>query len=162
VGRRGPAPTPTNILRLRGSPRVTQRRLKSEVKPPAGRPTCPDWLDEEATHAWRWLIPLLEGMGILTRIDRNALTRYCQHWSRWKKAEQFIQEHGDTYPIKDDDGKIKCLQQFPQVAIAHRLSLVMTRLEQEFGMTPSARSRIQLPSEVKRDPRMDRYFIHTA
>jgi P27 family predicted phage terminase small subunit len=84
-------------------------------------------------------------MGVLTKIDGNALTRYCQLWSRWKKAELFIQKHGDTYPIKDEAGKIKCLQQFPQVTIAHKLAALLTRLEQEFRLTPSARSRITLP-----------------
>lgn len=35
-------------------------------------------------------------------------------------------------------------QQWPQVAIANKLAQQLTRLEQEFGMTPSARSRIQV------------------
>lgn len=84
-------------------------------------------------------------MSVLSRIDGNALARYCRLWSRWKKVEQFIDKHGDTYPIKDDSGKIKCLMPFPQVAIAHKLAGLLGRLEQEFGLTPSARSRIAVP-----------------
>lgn len=83
-------------------------------------------------------------MGILTRVDGNALARYCRFWSRWRKAEDFITERGEMYPIKDDQGSVKCFQQWPQVAIAHKLSQQLTKLEQEFGMTPSARARIQL------------------
>lgn len=80
---------------------------------------------------------------MLTRIDGNALARYCQYFSRWQKAEQFLKKNGDVYPLKDENGKVKYLQQFPQVAIAHKLGALLTRLEAEFGMTPSARSRIQ-------------------
>jgi P27 family predicted phage terminase small subunit len=129
---------------LRGT--LRKDRVRNEPAPPRGKPICPIWIDDEAKAAWKHLVPMLGHMGVLTRIDRNALTRYCQFWARWKKAELFIQTHGDTYPLKDDAGKIKCLQQFPQVAIAHRLGLVLTRLEQEFGMTPSARTRIQVAS----------------
>lgn len=42
---------------------------------------------------------MLQSMGVLTRIDGAALARYCQYWARWKKAELFIQKHGDSYPL---------------------------------------------------------------
>ena len=144
MGRRGPPPTPTSLLKLRGSPLVSKRRDRTEAKGPAGKPTCPSWLDEDAKAAWRQIVPLLDAMGVLTRIDCNALSRYCRLWSRWRKAEAFIQEKGDMYPIKDESGRVKCFQQWPQVAIASKLSQQLTRLEQEFGMTPSARTRIQI------------------
>ena len=159
MGRRGPAPTPTHILKLRGSPRANRRR--NEPKPTLERPSCPSWIDDDAKRAWRHLIPLLEDMRVLTRIDRNALTRYCQFWSRWKKAEQFIQQHGESYPLKDDQGRIKCLQAFPQVATAHKLAAQLTRLEQEFGMTPSARTHIQASTRAQpyvSDPAKVRFF----
>jgi len=35
---------------------------------------------------------------------------------------------------------------FPQVATAKKLGMLLTRMEVEFGMTPSARTRIQVPA----------------
>ncbi len=75
MGRRGPAPTPTNLLRLRGSPLATKRRDRTEPKPDPTRPRCPSWLDEEAKAAWRQLVPHLDAMRVMTRIDGNALAR---------------------------------------------------------------------------------------
>ena len=144
MGRRGPAPTPTPILKLRGSTLVSKRRQKNEAQGPAGAPDQPDWLDDEARKMWDHLLPMLEGMGVLTRIDGNALARYCRLWSRWRKAEAFIDGKGEMYPLKGDKGGVKCFMQWPQVAIAAKLAQQLTRLEQEFGMTPSARTRIQL------------------
>ena len=150
MGRRGPPATPTSVLKLRGSTLVTKEREAREVKGPSGTPTCPRWLDDDAKAAWKHVVPILEGMGVLTRADGNALSRYCRLWSRWRKAESFIDEHGECYPLKDEEGKIKYVAPWPQVSIANKLAQQLTRLEQEFGLTPSARARLQL-SPVKKE-----------
>ena len=56
----------------------------------------------------------------------------------------FIERNGETYALRDEHGKTRYLQQFPQISIANKLAGQLLRLEQEFGMTPSARSRIEL------------------
>ena len=153
MGRRGPAPTPTPILKLRSSSLVTKRREQREPKPQAGPPRCPSWLDTDARAAWRQLAPQLKAMRVLTKIDGHALARYCRFWSRWRRAEAFIEKNGDVYPLKDENGRIKCLMPFPQVAVANKLAQQLTRLEQEFGMTPSARTRIRVErAEEQVDP----------
>ncbi len=52
------------------------------------------------------------------------------------------------YPLKDDAGQPKSFQPWPQVSIANKLAQQLTRLEQEFGMTPSTRSRLMLATPV--------------
>src|SRR6266404_4941253 len=149
MGKRGPSPTPTAVIKLRGSTLVSKRREVSEARGPVGRPDPPDWLDTDAKAMWDQLLPHLENMGVLSPIDGNALARYCRLWSRWRKAEAFIDQRGEIYPLKDEGGQVKCFQQWPQVAIASKLALQLTRLEQEFGMTPSARSRIQVAHPIE-------------
>ncbi len=65
------------------------------------------------------------------------------------------------YPLKDEAGQTKCFQQWPQVAIAHKLALQLTRLEQEFGMTPSARTRIPVSVPREEDEEIARLFRHS-
>ncbi len=61
-----------------------------------------------------------------------------------------MDEKGEMYTLRDNEGNVKCCQQWPQVAIANRLAQQLTRLEQEFGMTPSARARLQVaPRQVE-------------
>ena len=141
MGKRGPKPTPTATLKLRGTARAD--RARNEPTPPPAVPHCPAWLDDQAKHCWRQLVPQLVAMRVLTAVDRNALARYCVLWSRWKTAELFLQKNGSVYTLKDDKGAVRCVQQFPQVAIAHRLAMALSRLEAEVGMTPSARARIE-------------------
>lgn len=103
-------------------------------------------------------MPLLRAMGILARVDRDALTVYCQCYARWKAAEMFLDQHGEVYPIRDEKGSIRCMQPFPQVAIARSELEMLRRYQQEFGMTPSARTRVhEIPSLV-RDPELERFF----
>lgn len=149
MGKRGSRPTPTRILELRGSKLVNKDRRKREVQGPDGLPGKPKWLDDMGQKAWDFLVPLLQQMGVVTRIEANALSRYCHLWSRWREAESFIVKHGLMYPLKDEAGQLKCFQPWPQVSIANKLTQQLTRLEQEFGMTPSARSRLMLATPVK-------------
>lgn len=81
-------------------------------------------------------------MGVLTQIDGEALTNYCETWGRWRQAVDFLAKNGPTYTIKGEDGKAKCVVQFPQVSIARTLVLVLNRIQVEFGMTPSSRSKV--------------------
>lgn len=150
MGKRGPKPTPKEILALRGS----RRGKRSGNEPIVDRtvPEQPEWLDETARQCWDELVPQLTEMGVLARIDGNAVARYCTLWSRWRTAEDFLSQYGTNYPLKDKNGQIKCFQQFPQVAIAHRLSLALSKIEAELGMTPSSRSRIVVkPSEAPKN-----------
>ena len=158
MGRRGPAPTPTPILQLRGSKRVTKRRNEIEAKGPPGTPDCPDWLDADAKTKWFELVPRLEQMGVLTLVDQGAVARYCHLWVRWRAAEDFIKKHGEIYPLKDDKGRTKCVQPWPQVATANKLAQQLTRLEQEFGLTPAARTRIHVKPAAPIDSSKARFF----
>jgi P27 family predicted phage terminase small subunit len=150
MGKRGPKPTPTAVLKLRDSRRANLNR--NEPKPEPGVPDPPEILDEEGLSVWNQLIPQLKAMGVLTKIDGLALSRYCVIWSQWVKATQFIQQHGTTYPLKDGNGKVKCFAQFPQVAIMHKTTQALSRLEAEFGLTPSARTRIDVTIKPPIDP----------
>lgn len=89
--------------------------------------------------------------------DLEALAKYCDVFAQWWDAREFIAKHGQTYPLRDEKGNVRCVQQFPQVSIYRNLLAVMQKYEVEFGMTPSSRSRISLPGgdEAAADPMED-------
>ncbi len=114
-------------------------RIDSPTRPPR-----PRWLSADAKRMWRWLVPQLDRMGILQKIDGPLLCRYCQTWAKWKTVAEFLDKYGDTYIIKDAQGQPRIFMPFPQVAMFSKLSNNLSRMEQELGMSPSARSRIQV------------------
>lgn len=79
----------------------------------------------------------MEAIGILTEVDMAAFAGYCQAYARWKEAEEFITQHGTI--VKTPSGY---WQQVPQVSIAQTYLKIMNRFAEQFGLTPSSRSRI--------------------
>ncbi len=136
MAQRGRKPTPTAIKVLEGNPGKRELNM-NEPKPKTKAPRCPTWLEEEAKKEWKRLSKQMEQLGILTEIDMAAFSGYCQAYARWKEAEEFITKHGTI--VKTPSGY---WQQVPQVSIAQTYLKIMNKFCEQFGLTPSSRSRI--------------------
>jgi phage terminase small subunit len=64
----------------------------------------------------------------------------CQLSLRWQEAEGHIREHGSTISLCNAEGRPIGEGLSPSVKIADGLADKLLRLEQQFGMTPSARA----------------------
>lgn len=136
MAKRGRKPKPTALKELEGNP--GKRDLNFfEPKPEKIAPRCPTWLENEAKKEWKRSSKELETLGILTQVDMAAFAGYCQAYARWKEAEEFITKHGTI--VKTPSGY---WQQVPQVSIAQSYLKIMNRFCEQFGLTPSSRSRI--------------------
>ncbi len=142
---RGRKPKPTAIKKLEGNP--GRRPLNhNEPKPDKKAPRCPAWLEDEAKKEWKRTGKILERLGLLTELDMAAFAGYCQAFARWKEAEEFISKHGTI--IRTPSGY---LQQVPQVSIAQTNLKIMLKFCEQFGLTPSARSRIAAGENPERE-----------
>ncbi len=140
----GPAPTPTNILKMRGSWRANRRRSEPISR---GKPVCPRWLTPGAKSCWKRLAPKLNRLGILSESDGDALSRYCVTRDQWEQMSKSL------------GGAME-----PETWKAHvmlaKLAEQLGRLEQQFGMTPSARTRVNVkaPDSKNGDSDKSKYF----
>ena len=141
MGRRGPRPTPTAILKLRGSRRAG--RLGA-VEPPPSRPRRPSSLSPGAARAWNQIVPGLAAVGILAAVDATALVLLCESIALWQTATAEMNRIG---LIINADGRIR---RNPYLLIASRAGDQMAKMLAEFGMTPSSRSRVQARAEPAR------------
>ena len=149
LAQRGRKPIPTAIKVLEGNPGKRPLNTK-EPKPKSKAPKCPSWLETEAKKEWRRVAKQLEQLGILTEVDMAAFSGYCQAYARWKEAEEFISKHGTI--VKTPSGY---WQQVPQISIASNYLKIMSRFCEQFGLTPSARSRIVADKAVNGDDPME-------
>lgn len=74
-------------------------------------------------------------MGVLAPIDSGALIVYCDAWERWRLARAELA----TLKYGTDDAAIKRVS-----IIARDLAVMLHRFDGEFGLTASARTRIQV------------------
>ncbi len=141
----GRKPKPTALKKLEGNP----GKRKLNTKEPMlgkGMPECPKWLLPEAKKEWDRLCVKLSEMGVLTEIDMAALAAYCQLYARWKEAQEHIDFEGSTFETEKG-----YQQQTPWVGIANTNQKLMMQAASEFGLTPSASSRIMAASGVGKD-----------
>jgi len=103
----------------------------------------------EAKAVWRLLVPKLEALGVLTDIDGNAFARYCDAWARWKSAAKVLAEKGEFYVRRDAAGEVQSVQPHPAAGQYVKLAQLLSRLEGDFGLTPSARANMAQPKAAE-------------
>lgn len=144
MGKRGPAPYPTNLRILHGD--RPSRINTNEPVPRAGLPECPPWLDDDAKAVWAYVIGELQAMNLVTPADRDALAAYCTFVVQFERATRIVNKAGLL--IK---GRKDAAVKNPAAQLQRDAAQMMHRLGGEFGMSPRARSEITVAPDVSED-----------
>lgn len=143
----GPSPTPTATKILMGNP--GKRPInENEPKPekPKRCPSPPKWLAPEAKKEWRRVAPYLFRVGLLTEADLTALSVYCQNVAVFMDASVRLANEGPVV----DNGKGQKVRNPAQASAASAANIIKAFCA-EFGLTPSSRTRMQIPGEPERN-----------
>jgi P27 family predicted phage terminase small subunit len=97
-------------------------------------------------------------MNVLTVVDGAALEILCETYIRWRDAEDKIRKHGTVFPIRNDDGSVRYLQQSPFVGQANQAAKLLQSLLREFGMSPSARASLQVDVNGIEEPNVMKFL----
>lgn len=149
MGVRGPARTPVEVLKLRGSTLPGRKERKSDLPSLPGRPECPKYFTKEQKSTWNTVCNHLERMNILASTDAHAITRYCVSMSRWIACNIFMNKHGTTFEKQTEQGVVRC--EYPEFTQSERLGETLRKLEAQFGLTPSARASLQVERQKPED-----------
>ena len=143
MGKRGPRPKPSVLKLLSGNP--GGKKIAKEPKPRPIAPRCPAWLSAEAKKEWKRVAPELERCGLLTQLDIACLAAYCQVYGRWVSCERRLAKEGLDYETRNKAGEMYRATN-PLVGIANRCLADIKRFCAEFGMSPAARSGMNIPN----------------
>lgn len=151
MGRRGPKPEPTILTLAKGNP--GKKRINTrEPKPKSGNIQPPKYLSGESLKCWKAITPGLIDSGVMTEADVPTLARYCTMYEQWLRYLSEVRAGRDVLTIYNDDGSVKYQQQTPAATMQQKLATSMLRIEQEFGLTPSARTGIVAQTDEEDDP----------
>ncbi len=129
---------PTALKAIRGNP-GRKPLNKREPKPSIGLPACPKRVTGEARKHWNQIGKLLAKYSILTDVDCDAFEQYCELWKLWRKAATMLDKEGEV--LFSDKGM---MYTNPWHHVYHAALKAMRPLQAEFGMTPSARSKLMV------------------
>lgn len=133
----GPAPTPKEEKRRRGSWRGTYAPDDLTLKRIAPKP--PSRIKGEALAEWRRIVALLEPAGALTGADRMALTILCELWAEDCELGRHLAKRTT---VGTDDWK-----RMHSVRADTRKKLF--DLFARFGLTPADRPRVKVPAKER-------------
>ncbi len=156
----GTKPKPTQLKLVEGN-RGKRPLNTREPRIVTALPSPPRHLTADALEEWNRVARLLHRIGLLSAVDRAALAAYAQAYGRWVQAERAIAKMADKdqltggLMIKTTNGNAI---QNPLVGTANKAAADMMRYAAEFGMTPSARTRIAAETPTESEDPADRFF----
>lgn len=137
---KGRKPKPTAQKELNGNP--GKRALNKREPQPGKRRVnrMPAGMTDGARRLWRQLSGDMVELGLLTDADLPAFVLMAEHYGIARQALTEIAEEGLT--AQDEHG---LLRKHPLLQVFRDNSTAFRSYAGEFGMTPSSRSRVQLP-----------------
>lgn len=131
---------PSNVHRLHGTDRA-DRMNPNEPVLPIGTPDMPAGLSTAAKKQWKAIVPLLEEMQVLTAVDGTALLLLCEALAEFAQADTALRKAKSlTYESEGRNGVR--ISARPEVGIRADAWRRAHRMLADFGMTPSARTRV--------------------
>lgn len=131
---------PTRVLEMRGTRRPDRHGTTDEepqFEELVALPPAPGFFDDVAKMEWERIGPELIAQKLLTPVDLAAFTGYCLNVARVVAAERDVRVNGLT--MRGPQG----VKANPAVMIARQSAAEVRKFAQEFGMTPSARTRVR-------------------
>lgn len=143
MGRRGPRPTPTKVLQLRGTYRADRHGAGDDLPALSRVPRPPASLSATARREWRIIGKRLHDAELLTAQDLPSLEAYCVVRARALEAEAVVAMEGRT--ITTPQG----MKRHPELVTAEKAWDDCRRYEQLFGLSPSARRGLGIQAPTK-------------
>lgn len=148
----GRPPKPTKLKLLEGNP--GKRALpKNEPTPPiaAGEIEPPRLLQGNALAAWQRLAPILQGMQVLSVADLEKLAMGCEALGDYLDLRARIKKVGRVYSTLTVTGS-RVYRPRPEVAMATDAWKKASSILSEYGLSPSARAKVQKITDDEKDP----------
>lgn len=106
---------------------------------------CPEWMPATGRELWEELSVRLSESGVITVLDESALEALCLSYALMRQAAAEMLKEGFT--VTGDKGTIK---KHPAFSIYKSNADTYRRFAEQFGLSPLARQRLDLPEPPKK------------
>lgn len=150
---RGRKAKPLSIRLAEGSRGFGPKNDMAPIDPP-GKVECPSYLPAEARRVWARLVPDLEVMGLAARVRSDALACLCEAVADYSWALGVLKREGKIQ--KTPFGR----KAHPAVKMRNDAAKRIKDFAIEFGITPSAATRIVVKKAEARPNSMAAYRLN--
>ena len=138
----GRPPKPTKLRKLEGNP--GKRRINDKEPAPRGSAVRPDFVTGAAAEEWDRAVAAMPP-GFYTSADVPVLTVYCLAWVMYRNSLAQVAREGMTA-----NGSTGQKVAHPAIAIASKQAEIILRAADRMGMSPTARTRLEIKDEAPR------------
>jgi P27 family predicted phage terminase small subunit len=139
---------PTVIKKLQGTDRASRTNdaeptvmlLHDVPKPPA-------WLNKYAKYEWVTVATWLQSVGLLASTDESIIAAYCQEMGVYRECQDKLKKPGSRVILTDKGYEMPSAW----VTIGNKALMQALKIATEYGLTPSSRSRVQMPTGEEND-----------
>ncbi|HIF9075729.1 TPA: phage terminase small subunit P27 family [Photobacterium damselae] len=138
----GPAPKPTVLKLIQGNP--GKRPInKNEPQPPKtkGKVRAPRRFNRESKKWFNDIVKRAESMGVMTDVDDIGVEMLVDAYAEYLALCEIIENAGFVYVTKGTKGQ-KSIKANPAVVMRADAWKRISSMLQQFGLTPSSRSKI--------------------
>jgi len=151
----GAARKPAAILKSEGNYRPS-RQPKTEIQPTieVGL-TPPNDLNEWGAKYWLDIMTEYVSIGLVTRVDVEALHSCCTWYGLMREAQDIIAAKGlevEVERVTPKGESYTITETNPMIAVADKAFKNYIAMCREFGLTPASRTRISAPDKKPDDP----------
>lgn len=149
---------PTKLKVVTGNP--GKRPLpENEPEPTNELGDAPDWLSAEAAEHWKYVVDTANELeGVAKKPDEAALAVFAQAIADYREADDELSDNGSNYQhVETKSGGIM-IRIHPAVGVRQTALNTIMKVCSEFGLTPSARTRVKVDLTDKDKNPNDKYF----
>lgn len=145
---KGRPPKPTRLKQMAGTDqpcRILPNEM--EVSRLLNIPNPPMQLSDQGLVEWQNITNELHGKQMLHLVDLSLVAAYCNEMALYIETEKILLK-GRIDEFYNDDNVLTKRQAKPEQKIAKEALAAALKIAAQFGLTPSARTRISMPPQA--------------
>lgn len=154
----GRKPTPARMIdpkKHKKSKKEIEKRIQAEDKlKTKANLRAPSYLTETAKKEWRRIMKLYREMDaeILSDLDKNALSVYCEAYAMWREAHNVWAKHQKVVSVDKEAQRIidstkRTMKEQAQI---------MSKYQDQLCLTPVGRAKMGMQREEKKESKLER------
>lgn len=140
---------PTEIKKARGTLRKSRELDNPMTVKKIDIPDAPKWLSKIGKEQFKLVATQLHSIDMLCEVDVQLIVAYSNSMALHIECEQALRKNGRVMVYRNDDGEPKHSQIVPLQAVSKQALEMCLKLASQFGLTPSARSKISAPARIE-------------